>query len=274
MNNLLQINSAAFWILIGVLVVLFIGIAIFNFINVGRMKRNILQGFEFISEQSERLRIEQQMNISKQAKEFSELTGITTDRKLEELDGMYEKAVKDKETEKAQQIIAKKAEIQQLRANLLDAADQKEKLENKLRNNVIASGPALGLSALKLFTGGILLVRHQGKYGAVQAVEQASGERGSFIRYVWWYQPDGTGSFTNANTLQGFGETGETMGSQLEIGPIKLSWSKCEEGSGWIYFGPTIMPSPEYELVIAGEIDIAKINAINYLFNKYEPVEE
>src|SRR3712207_5650116 len=50
-------------------------------------------------------------------------------------------------------------------------------------------------NSVRLPTGRILVVRYAGKYGAIQAIDQASEERGGFIRYAWWYQPDGSGSF-------------------------------------------------------------------------------
>lgn len=274
MSNFLPTNPIAYWIVIGLLFVFFAVVSIISLVSLNRVKKALREQFGFLSEQNERMRIEQLLSFSKQTKEFAELTGVMTDKKLEELEKMHENAVKENDSEKAELVASKRDEIKLLRIQLLDAAENKDKLESKLRNAVLTSGPVLGMNALKIYTGQILLVRYQNKYGAVQPVEQAAGERGAFVRYVWWYQPDGSGIFTNENAQYGFGETGETMGSQLEIGPLKLSWSRCDEGIGWVYFGPTVVPSPEYELVIANEVDISKIDAVSYVFAKYEEPED
>lgn len=141
-------------------------------------------------------------------------------------------------------------------------------------------------NGLLLPTGVILLVRYNGRYGAVQAVDQRyQSLREEYIRYAWWYQPDGTGIFTSPTTEAGFGEvrfgyqereeqpniwnvTQGPEGQWLHIGPIRLMWSAGGNGQGWVYFGESSNASPEYELLITNEIDITRIDATTHT-NKF-----
>lgn len=113
-------------------------------------------------------------------------------------------------------------------------------------------------------TGLILVVKHKDKYGAVQAIDQSGKDRGAFIKYVWWYQPNGTGTFLDKDVQNNFSVTKEDYPGQspmLEIGPIKLQWSMGGEGRGWVYFGPEVSGSTEYELAVTRLIDITKVDA-------------
>ena len=122
--------------------------------------------------------------------------------------------------------------------------------------------------SVALHTGQILLVRYEGKYAAIQALEQTSRERGAMIKYRWWYQPDGTGSFVNQNVLAGtdeareiYPEPGKMMAPQLNVGPIVLGWTVGGEGQGWIYSRHPDILNIVYELVSTEKTDIRLIDA-------------
>ncbi len=117
-------------------------------------------------------------------------------------------------------------------------------------------------NAINVPDGRILVVRHSGKYGALKPLEQTSMERGASIRYQWWYQPDGSSSFTNSSVQTGYGEAreGASSGPRLLIGPIELEWSVCGDRLGWVYFGPLGGHSPDYELALTSETDISKLD--------------
>ncbi len=137
------------------------------------------------------------------------------------------------------------------------------------------SEPYYSSNSVGLPTGVILVVRHAERYGAIKAIDQAHQDRGGFIRYVWWYQPDGSGSFINPNAHTGYGDTrdyvpavgerGELSGKvmpRLYVGPIELQWSMSDDGYGFGYFGPperTTEEAQQYEMSITDETDISKV---------------
>jgi hypothetical protein len=129
-------------------------------------------------------------------------------------------------------------------------------------------------NALRLFDGAIVVVRHESKIGAVKALRQmsqdvlgTSGEKAG-IDYEWWYEPDGSNSFNNAAVQHGSGHTEEGSGFRpsLFVGPIELQWSSGGAGSGWVYFGPSSSPSPDYELALTVETDIEDVDAAELTF--------
>ena len=119
-------------------------------------------------------------------------------------------------------------------------------------------------NAVLLPTGPILVVRHDGKYGAIRALRQTPPDEGKSIRYMWWFQPDGSSSFTNSTTQTGYNEVHEYHSSPtpiLHIGSIELEWSGLDENFGYVYFGSSSSPSSEYELGSTSETDISKVDA-------------
>jgi photosystem II stability/assembly factor-like uncharacterized protein len=133
---------------------------------------------------------------------------------------------------------------------------------------VVAVSASDLLRSLPLFTGEILLVRHEGKYGAVRAIEQTSKGRGGCIRYEWWYQPDGSGSFVNKNALTGIAEAREVypapglfLAPFLQVGPIVLGWWVGGEGQGWVPFRHPDRLNIVYGLVITKKTDIKSVDA-------------
>jgi hypothetical protein len=88
-------------------------------------------------------------------------------------------------------------------------------------------------------TGLILVVKHNNYYGAVLAVEQASMERGACIRYIWWYQPDGSRHFVGPGTQTGYGEAREDHSRP----------------------GPSPRLSPDYLLALTNKVDISQVDA-------------
>ena len=225
----------------------------------------------------ENLRLRDDLNTRLRLPSFGldaiRLTEAAAQRKVEELELKYEQAVRDKDRELSDTLSEQLREIALLRERLAILQTERNQLQTALESNLIVPRRHVGKNAVELPTGFILVVRHAGYYGAVKAVEQSSSKRGAFIRYVWWYQPDGSGSFINANVQRGFGETTENgpyprPTPMLEIGPIRLEWSVSAEGSGWVYFGPSSTPSPDYELVVTNEVDISKVNGEHLRFSQ------
>jgi hypothetical protein len=122
-------------------------------------------------------------------------------------------------------------------------------------------------------TGPILIVRHQGKYGAVQATEQVVGQDGNSVHYVWWYQPDGSGSFTNENTWTGIGEDREHPeggpDTVLQIGPFTLQWSAYKDGYGYVYYHHPNHRDIVYDLIVTRKKDISNVDAAK-MFSKLD----
>lgn len=212
-----------------------------------------------------------------------ELTEEAADRKIEQVRARYEKALEERNEEAAQALNDQLEEIRRLRTALEEQEGQRQEIENRLERAIAAPPARESGNAVLLPTGLILLVRHEGRYGAVQAIDQASQRRGAFIRYIWWYQPDGSGSFINENAQSGFASTREEGGraadpppqleigpgrpTRLTIGPIELEWSVASDGSGWVYYGPSSTPTEGYELCVTDCIDIASINATDPAFD-------
>ncbi|HWI54412.1 MAG TPA: hypothetical protein VNT57_01860 [Desulfobacteria bacterium] len=230
---------------------------------------------EDLEEKIEQLKTDLQSRYgsSKYAKSVIEME-VAAFKKTAQLKTYANEAGEQNDTEKVRLLEEQVRQIETLLRELRESALRHEEAEAKLRSIITNVQPPHGKRAMRLLTGQILLIRHLGKYAAVQAIDQASADRGGYIRYVWWYQPDGSGVFTAPETLTGFGETGEGKGNQLEIGPLKLSWSKSDDGTGWVYFGPTIVPSPDFELAYTSETDIAKIDAAAFVFLKPERDED
>lgn len=270
MNQLIQSGPAAFWFIVFFLLIFLVIFGTMFLVTYRKLRQGITVD---VFEQAERLRgsMEPLFRSIKSAQEIVELE-LITDHKLVELNMHLESAVRNNDYEKTRKMELEIENIHLLQKELRQAFKHREATEIKIRNVVFNQTPQLGANAVSLLTGQILIIRHDGKYGAIQAIDQASEERGSFIRYAWWYQSDGTCVFTNSTTQLGFGQTGEGQGCQLELGPIKLSWSKCDDGAGWIYFGPTIVPSADYELAYSNQTDISRVDTASYTFMK--PLEE
>jgi|SRR5215203_2571913 len=160
-------------------------------------------------------------------------------------------------------------------------------LEGKVENAVSAPQPQRSGNSANLPNGYILVVRHAGKYGAMQAVEQRvyPSNRRPFIWYVWWYQPDGSGIFSSPKTQRGFSAAQEPFTLDeidessrqnkplrvdrwpvLKIGPIHLQWSMARDGMGHVYFGPPFHHSDQYELAVTNEVDITKVDGSQLKF--------
>jgi hypothetical protein len=196
------------------------------------------------------------------------LTELAAQRKIEEIEIEYEKAVEEKDEQLASELSEHLKVIEQLKNQLDKVSNERTSLQQNLQTSLsnrkfIHTGNALGLP-----TGFILLIKQGDKYGALKAIDQSTSNRGSFIKYYWWYQPNGTGKFTIPSVQFGYdeGSEGKTGSDFLEIGPIKLEWSAGPEGQVWVYFGSSARPSDEIELVVTTEIDISRIDAKNFKF--------
>lgn len=253
-----------YWYILAVIV----GVSILAYAGY-KIYKKYMSDDEELEEKIEQFKEELELRYgsSKYAKSIIEME-LAAFRKTAQIRTYVNEAVKQEDTEKARLLEEQISQIETLLKELRESALRHEDAEARVRSIIINIQPPHGKKAMRLLTGQILLIRHLGKYAAVQAIDQASAERGGFIRYVWWYQPNGTGLFTSPETMTGFGETGEGKGNQLQIGPLKLSWSKSEDGTGWVYFGPTIVPSPEFEMAYTAETDIAKIDASTFIFLK------
>lgn len=253
--------------LIGVIVLAYVGYKIYL--------KYMSGDDEELEEKIEQLKADLQSRYgsSKYAKSVIELE-VAAFKKTAQLKTYANEAAEQKDEEKVRLLEEQIRQIETLLKELRESALRHEEAEARLRSIITNIQPPHGKKAMRLLTGQILLIRHLGKYAAVQAIDQASADRGGYIRYVWWYQPDGTGTFTTPEAMTGFGETGEGKGNQLEIGSFKLSWSKSDDGTGWVYFGPTVVPSPDFELAYTAETDISKIDAASYVFLKPEVDED
>jgi hypothetical protein len=118
-------------------------------------------------------------------------------------------------------------------------------------------------SALRLDSGKIMVVRHNGHYGAIQALRQRSNENGnSILEYEWWYQPNGTLDFERGiqnGVYKAIQRPGDVI-ALVTVGPIKLGWSRCSNSSGWLYFGPDPQGLDDYELAWTTLTDISKVS--------------
>lgn len=132
--------------------------------------------------------------------------------------------------------------------------------------------PSYAGHAIGLPDGLILVVRHDDRYGALQALEQNSSEEGASIKYQWWYQPDGSGRLVGELVHRGYGHAreGGSESPTLEVGPIELEWSVGGNGFGWIYFGPPGGWSDRYELAITNSENITEVRVEQLDFLRYQ----
>ncbi|HWI55490.1 MAG TPA: hypothetical protein VNT57_07340, partial [Desulfobacteria bacterium] len=266
-----KVPGGKYWYVVAII----IGVVILAYAGYKLYQKYMSGDDEELEEKIELLKADLQSRYgsSKYAKSVIEME-LAAFRKTAQIKVYANEAIEQNDTEKVRLLEEQIRQIETLLRELRESALRHEEAEARLRSIIVNVQPPHGKKAMRLLTGQILLIRHLGKYAAVQAIDQASADRGGYVRYVWWYQPDGTGTFTKPETMTGFGETGEGKGNQLEIGPLKLSWSKSDDGTGWVYFGPTIVPSPEFELAYTSETDISKIDASAYVFLKPEIDED
>lgn len=238
--------------------------------GVQRVRAAVERGVQSQNEENRRLReeLDLRFRLPAFATDAVKLTEVAAERKIEDLTRQYEDAVAAQNNERAEILESQLKEVGQLRARLETVSAERDKLQARLQDAVVIGHPPRGTNGIGLQTGLILLIRHHGRYSAVQAVQHAASNPGrerNFVRYVWWHQPDGSGIFVNENAQFGSGLAHEGQGSTrtdvLQIGPIKIQWSAGSNNYGWVYFGPTTSPDPEYELAHTREIDISKINA-------------
>lgn len=146
-----------------------------------------------------------------------------------------------------------------------------ERVVDEVRN---ATPKYAGSNAVMISDGQLLLVRHHGMYGAVQPVRQVVTPEEEYIRYRSWFLPDGSRNFDQPSVVQTHTGAATLHGSleeaQLHIGPIRLEWSGASTGTGYVYFGPSVTPSPEYELTVLDESDITQVDPSQLQF--FNPV--
>jgi hypothetical protein len=223
------------------------------------------------------------------------------ERQVEELEQERETALRENNQEHAQRLAARLQEIETLRTRLEEAETERGRLSQELENTISAPQAQYSGNSVSLLNGYILVVRYAGMYGALQAVEQwghapHAPNRRPFIRYAWWYQPDGSGTFASPDTERGFGATEEPFSIEelarqeppkwgvlnvrelradrwptLQIGPIHLEWSTAHDGMGYVYFGPPGNHSDEYELAVTNEVDITRIDGSRLNFFRRSP---
>lgn len=259
-------NPGEFWTMTGVLLtvlLVFLG-------AIWRLTRGaIAREFEPIRQQNDRLRdeLDRRFKIPEFASSVVELTDRAAQEKIRNLEAQHAQALRERDEASAREIQAKLMVIESLRS-------EQDALTTRLQSAVIPTPPQIAGNALGLPTGLILIVRKDGRYGAVQVVDQQSRGLGEFVRYAWWFQPDGSsGIFTNENVQAGFKEARRSAmpgpgpavvmrpDAFLEVGDIRLLWSAGGQGFGWVYYGPSSNPSPDYELAVTDAIDISKVDA-------------
>lgn len=220
-----------------------------------------------LAEENEKLRkdIETRLKLPSFSLDAIKLTEIATEKRIEEITNNYNKALLDKDQALADTLQKQIEEINRLKNQIEQARQTQTNAQANLQSVLSRPQVHFGTTAVGLPTGLILLVRCNSRYGALQMIDQSSVDSGSKFRYVWWYQPDGKGTFTNYNTLTGCSEDAitSTNGSpKIKIGPIELMWSECYEGIGWVYFGPSSTPSSDIEFCVTNEINIRNIDAV------------
>jgi rRNA-processing protein FCF1 len=160
--------------------------------------------------------------------------------------------------------------------NFLTLYDVNEQVVEEVRSAIPSY---VRTNAVTISDGQLLIVRHNGRYGAVQPIKQVmTRDAGKeYIHYHSWFLPDGSWKFDQLGTVETFTGTarlpqvGESIEeSQLRIGPIRLEWSGDSTGMGYVYFGPSSTPSPEYELTVLNESDITQIDASQLQFYRPE----
>lgn len=269
-------DAASFWTMVGAVVAV---LSLFGAIGVAALRKlrrsiesSIREQFEPLRLQNERLRdeLENRFRFPAYARDVIELSELATNRKIEQLKIQYETALVEKDQTKADSLQAQVGEIERLRSEMLQLSNEREELKGRLQSLMVVRPPHQGTNAISLPTGLILVVRHADRYGALLPVDQASDKRGSFIRYIWWYQADGSANLLSSTAQTGYGEARESypgIPPQLRIGPVALEWSIGDDGYGWVYYGPTSKPSPDYEFALSSSHDISKVDAAGLPFS-------
>ncbi len=115
--------------------------------------------------------------------------------------------------------------------------------------------------------GQILLLRHRDMYGAVQPIEQRTGPK-EYIEYTSWFLPDGSSDFNQPGVVQSHSgrarapEVGDSVDvEQLQIGPMRLTWSGATAGTGYVYFDRPPAQSSGYFVAVVDETDISQVDA-------------
>lgn len=224
-----------------------------------------------LREEIQRLRgdLDTRLRLPSFALDTLRLTDEAAARQIADLEERFRAAKGAHDQESAATLANQIEEANGLREQLQQVDGERRRLDVALRT-LLTKRPRVTENAVMLPTGMILVVRHAGKYGAIQAVEQSNAGPRPFVRYAWWYQADGRGVFNGAGVQRGFGEVEEVRpgpSPALRLGPLQLEWS----AGGWVYFGPPDHHSIEYELAVADTIDINKLNAGSLQFARYVP---
>lgn len=238
-------------------------------------KRRFDQELEAVRSQNENLRheLDTRLRVPSFGLDAVRLTELAAKRRIEELETKLNSAVVAKDDELVRTMEEQKGQIVALSEQFTSLQAARLSVQQKLQSAIVTMAPVFHKNSVGLPTGPILLVKHADRYGALQALEQAKSDRGAFIRYAWWYQPDGETTFLNERTQFGHGDAGEKRpGSppMLRIGPITLEWSVGGEGHGWVYYGPSSSPSPDYELAITNHVSISAVDAQSAQFHSPE----
>lgn len=272
-SRIIPKDPATFWAMVAALAVvlpLLAGVIWFFFRAIRRALR--------LEAENKRLReeLESRLRFPQYARDAIALTEMGADRKIEELRANYESALAERDQERARGLEIQLHEIEKLRRDLSRLSNERDELAGQLQSAVVATPPRTDApNAIGLPSGLILCVRYQGRYGALQPVEQIGEQRAlgqqALIRYAWWYQPDGSGVFTTPTAQRGFGEAREGNPASepvLEIGPMRLYWSTGGPGFGWVYYGPSTVPSPDYELGATNQVDISRVEATRLQYQR------
>ncbi len=259
-------DAAGFWAMVGAIAIP-VGAMIAELYR--RLMNGIRSEIKPLQEQNQWLKdqLDVRLQLPTFARDAVELTEKGAERRIEELKKEHSEALRAKDEEKQAETGRAVEELEQLRSRLLALDVERSNLVHRVSGFLSSRRPVDSENGFGLPTGPILLVRFQGKVGALKAVDQASDSRGKFIRYAWWYLPDGSTDFSVPGVEFGFGETGEHLSSspKVEIGPIKLTWSMGGDGLGWVYYGNSA-GSPDYELAITREVDISRVDAKHFEF--------
>ncbi len=206
MNVIIPTDASGFWTMIGSLVAVVVLLAGFVTFIYRVLKRAANKDVENLKAENKLLQseLDVRFRFPEYAKGIIQLTEDAAEARIKELEIRYAAAIREKDQEKAHALDSKVKEIQALTKQFETASVIQNELQGKLRSALVEAPPEPNQNAYALPVGLILLVKYDGKYGALQAVEQASHERGAFIRYAWWFQPDGSGSFINESAQFGF----------------------------------------------------------------------
>jgi hypothetical protein len=127
-----------------------------------------------------------------------------------------------------------------------------------LETQLLSSLPAMLIGVILITLGLVIFILAFVSFG-----DSVARQKGSFIRYIWWYQPDGSGSFTNKNALTGSGEAREEPGAYpaLKVGPLLVGWSIGAANQGYVYFRHPDTADFVYGLVLTKKTDIRSVDA-------------